>query len=259
MTTDRETGAEHDHTASPYGAITVFPQVGLPRTFRDTWAIPEYLIPLVAHFLAWVDDGGLRLTMDTWLAYGAAFPDALPREEITDAAATDSDSLEKLHYRYELELDEDSGAVLLCAHSLRGPRQRLLFELTRANLFAEAAALCGVMADRAQRYADDNGGTPPPGNEPEVWRRHEARFRRIHASTAVTALGVNAAARFVPATFNEPYPGIQVAGAWIFAYVDQNGTLRISAHLEETERWLLRPDETVPMQVRIQDTVVFEG
>nr|WP_030500969.1 hypothetical protein [Micromonospora purpureochromogenes] len=243
--------------------VTITEQTGVTRAFRSNWASPEYLIPLVAHFLAWVDEGRHRLITQTWLAYADAFPGTLPREDVTGTEAADDTLIGDLDYRYQLYLHEDSGAVLLRVYSLRGlapqPRPRLVFELTRANLFAEAAALCDVMAGRAQRWADSHGGAPPPGNDPDVWRRHEARFRRIHASTPVTALAANLAAHLTPATFDVPHPSIQVAGVWVFAYVDRHGTVRISAHLDETEPWLLRRDRTVPVQVTVQGTVVFEG
>ncbi|GAA4259930.1 hypothetical protein [Dactylosporangium darangshiense] len=268
LTTSDQQPSRHSRPAHPpstmdtRAVITITEQRGTTRAFPATWASPEYLIPLVAHFLAWVDEGQHRLAVQTWLAYADTFPGTLPREDVTDAEAAD-DTFGDLDYRYQLYLHEDSGAMLLRAYSLRElrrlPRPRLVFELTRANLFTEAAVLCEVLADRAQQWADSHGGTPPPGNDPAVWRRHEARFRRIHASTPVTALGSNATAQFVPASFDAPYPAIQVAGTWVFAYVDRNGTLRIAAHLEQTERWLQRPDGTVPMRVSIQDTVVFES
>lgn len=122
-----------------------------------------------------------------------------------------------------------------------------MFELTRATLFAQAAQLCHEMADRVHRWDDSHGDAPPPGNDPEVWRRHEAQLRRIHASTPVSALGANFAAHLVPATFDVPHPAIRVAGVWV------------SAHLDDAEPWLLRRGHTVPIQVAVQDTIVFEG
>jgi hypothetical protein len=135
----------------------------------------------------------------------------------------------------------------------------LIVELTRADLFAEAAALCDVMADRAQRWADSHGGDPPAGNDPDVWRRHASRFRRLDASTPIVALGANLDARLVPATFDVPYPAIEVAGVSVFAYLDPHGTVRITAHLDEAQPWLLRRDRTVPVQVTIDGRVVFQG
>jgi hypothetical protein len=250
------------HATGTRAVITIAKRLGSPRAFRSTWASPEYLIPAFAHFLTWVDAGRHRLTVQTWLAYADVFPGTLPCEDVDDTVGGDALAGD-VDYRYRLDLDADAGAVLLRVYSLRGlarqPRPRLVFELTRANLFAEAAVLCNVLADRAQQWADSHDGAPPPGNDPEVWRRHEARFRRIHATTAVTALASNFAAQYAPATFDTPYPAIQVAGAWVVAGVDQDGTLRIAARLDRAERWLLRPDGTVPLRVSVHDTVVFDA
>lgn len=252
-----------DPAAGTRAVVTITEQTGTTRAFRSNWAAPEHLIPLVADFVTWVDEGQHRLITQTWLAYADAFPATLPQQEVTGTEAADDTYIGDLDYRYQLHLHEDSVAILLRVYQLRElgpePRPQLIFELTRANLFAQAAGLCDMMADRAQRWADRHGGNPPPGNDPDAWRRHEARFRRIHASTPVAAFGANLATQFTPATFNVPHPSIQVAGVWVFVYIDQHGTMRISAHLDEAEPWLLRRNRTVPMQVTIQDTVVFQG
>jgi hypothetical protein len=139
------------------------------------------------------------------------------------------------------------------------PQPRLVAELTHATLYGEAARLCEVMADRAQQWADRHGGTPPPGNDPEAWRHRAARFREVHESVLVTAIAANLDSRLVAATFDAPHPSIQVAGVWVFAYVDTHAVLRISAHLDEAAHWLRRPDGTVPMRVTVQGDPVFEG
>ncbi|MGI5213310.1 hypothetical protein [Plantactinospora sp. CA-290183] len=245
---------------STRGVVTITDQSGTSRAFRSEWANPEYLIPVVAHVLAWADECGHRLVTSAWLAYADAFPGTLPRDEVTGTEAADDTDLD---YRYQLYLHEDSAGVLLRVYRVREPARqpapRLLVELTRADLFAEAAALCDRASDRAQRWADSHGGHPPPGNGPDVWRRHATRFRRLDASTPVVALGANLDARLVPGRFDAPHPAIHIAGVRVFAYVDWRGTVRISAHLDEAEPWLLRRDRTVPVQVTVEGRIVFQG
>ncbi|WP_146017447.1 hypothetical protein [Verrucosispora sp. ts21] len=237
------------------GVVTIFEQSGAARVFRSEWASPEYLIPVVAQLLAWVDEGGHRLCTQAWLAYADAFPGTLPRDEVTAADTVDVD------YRYELYLYEDSAGLLLRVYRVGDPGRRaglrLVVELTRANLFAQAAAVCDDMADRVQRQAARHGGDA--GADLQVWRRHASWFRRAQTSTPVTAVGANLAARLVPATCDVPYPAIRVAGVRVVVYVDRHGTVRICADLDQSEPWLRRRDRTVPVQVTVDGRVVFQG
>jgi hypothetical protein len=245
--------------------VTISEQLGATRSFWAAWANPEYLIPYVADFLTWVDHDQHQLTAQTWLTYADTFPGTLPRVEVTGTEAALDTHIGDLDYRYRLSLRQDSNGVLLQVYNLQDTARhghgepRLVAELTRANLFAEAARLCDVHADRAQRRTDLNGGEPPPGSDPEGWRRRADQFREVHASMPVRALIANLAAQIHPATYDVPYPSVQVAGIWVFGYVHRDGTVRIAVHLDEVESWLQRPDRTVPMQVAVQDTTVFEG
>jgi hypothetical protein len=243
--------------------ITITEQIGSGRSFWAAWASPEYQIPHLADFLIWADQHHHRLTVQTWLAYADAFPGTLPREEVTGTVLAADTYIGDLDYRYHLSLHEDSGGVRVQVRQLRGVHResspRLVAELTRANLFVEAARLCDLVAGRMQQNTEGTAGNSIPGGDPDGWRRRAAQFRDVHASTPVTALTANLAGRLRPATFDVPHPSIQVAGVWVFAYVDRHGTVRISAHLDEAEPWLLRPDDTVPMRVTVEDTVLFEG
>ncbi|ROO60332.1 hypothetical protein EDC02_2193 [Micromonospora sp. Llam0] len=245
--------------------VTIIDQFGATRSFWGAWASPEYLIPYVADFLTWVDHDQHQLTTHTWLTYADTFPGTLPRVEVTGTQAALDDHIGDLDYRYRLSLHQDSNGVLLQVYNLRDTARHrqgeptLIAELTRANLFAEAARLCDVQAERAYRQADLTGSGQPSDGDPAGWRRRANRFREVHASTPVTALNANLAAQFHPATYDVQYPSVRVAGIWIFGYVHRDGTVRIAVHLDEVEPWLLRPDRTVPMRVAIQDTTVFEA
>jgi hypothetical protein len=42
-------------------------------------------------------------------------------------------------------------------------------------------------------------------------------------------------------------------------YIDQDGTLRVVVRRNEADPWLLRPEHTVPMRVKIQNATVFDS
>ncbi|MGW7100289.1 hypothetical protein [Streptomyces sp. NPDC054838] len=72
----------------------------------------------------------------------------------------------------------------------------------------------------------------------------------------------NAAATYLPMDPEEPdtLPCIEIAGAQVYAYVDESGTLRVSVHLDAGDvTALARPDGTVPLRVKVNDDVVFTG
>ncbi|MFB7436522.1 hypothetical protein ACFCZ5_34860 [Streptomyces microflavus] len=69
-------------------------------------------------------------------------------------------------------------------------------------------------------------------------------------------------ARFWPALRTEPCsgPALQVAGVLIMAAVDPDGsTLRVTVDPETAHRALLRPDGTVPLEIRLQDRTVYRA
>lgn len=243
--------------------VTVTDQLGVTRSFWSAWASPEYQIPHLADFLLWADRHHYLLCVRAWLAYADTYPGTLPREEVTGTAAAEESYTGDLDYRYHLSLHGESGAVRLRVRALRatppdlGPD--LATAMTRANLFAEAARLCDLVADRVGRWTDENGGTPPPGTDPVGWRHRAAYFRDVQASGPVAALTANLAARLHPATPEAPHPAIQVAGVWVVASIGPDATLRISVDLDEAQPWLQRTDETVPTQVRVQGNLVYQG
>jgi hypothetical protein len=74
------------------------------------------------------------------------------------------------------------------------------------------------------------------------------------ATTPAEAAGLNATAKFHPHTIGrddnpDTHPAIEIAGAWVFAYVDPERGLCISVHLEDTEPPLLSEHECVPVEV----------
>ncbi|MEU3855552.1 hypothetical protein [Streptomyces sp. NPDC029554] len=68
----------------------------------------------------------------------------------------------------------------------------------------------------------------------------------------------NSAAVFHPMTGPEGLPCIELAGIFVFAYLDPDKrAVRISIHLDSTHEQLLRPDGTVPLQVEVANATVF--
>jgi hypothetical protein len=59
---------------------------------------------------------------------------------------------------------------------------------------------------------------------------------------------------FHPAAGPDERPALEVEGAFIFAYVDQDGTLRVSVDLDTVSDRLRDPgpDGTVPLRVTVQ-------
>ncbi|MGC4750459.1 hypothetical protein ACLQ28_33045 [Micromonospora sp. DT201] len=243
--------------------VTITDQHGNSRSFWAGWGSPDYQIPHLADFVAWADRHQRPLTVDNWLAHADTFPGTLPRLEVTGTTAAHDTYIGDLDYRYQLVLHDDSHAVRLRVQQLRGPmgqpQPHLVADLTHATLYGEAARLCELMADRAQQWADSHGGTAPPGNDPDGWRRRAAQFHEIHQSTPVVAIGANLDARLVAASFDAPHPAIHLAGVWVFAYVDAAGVLQLSARLQDAAGWLRRPDGTVPMRVTVDGEPVFDA
>nr|WTA70781.1 hypothetical protein OHB51_17175 [Micromonospora sp. NBC_00855] len=245
--------------------VTITDQHGNSRCFWAGWGNPEYQIPHVADFVAWADRHQRPLTVDSWLAHADTFPGTLPRLEVTGTTAAEDTYIGDLDYRYHLVLHDDSHAVRLRVYQLRGPlgqpqpQPRLVAELTHATLYGEAARLCELMADRAHQWAEGHGGTAPPGNDPDGWRRRAAGFHEIHQSAPVLAFAANLDARVVAARFDAPHPAIHVAGVWVVACVDAGGVLQVAAQLQDAAGWLRRPDGTVPMRVTVDGDPVFDG
>lgn len=111
-TSDQHAGAQpppasdtrQDHAMGGRAVVTITEQTGTACAFVAHWAIPHYLIPLVAHFLTWTDEGRHRLGAQSWLAHADAFPATLPRQEATGLDAADDTPLGDLDYRYHLYL-----------------------------------------------------------------------------------------------------------------------------------------------------------
>ncbi|GAA1978205.1 hypothetical protein [Kitasatospora viridis] len=71
----------------------------------------------------------------------------------------------------------------------------------------------------------------------------------------------NAAATFLPADPAEPgtLPCIEIGGAQVYAYLDDDGTLCVSVNLETAAPGLVRADDTVPLRITVGDREVFTG
>jgi hypothetical protein len=234
-----------------HAVVTIIDRQGHSRSYWAPWAHPDYLIPALAEFVAWTDQQQYRLTADTWLAYADTYPGTLPREAVTDDAAYAED----LDYRYELDLHDDSRALRLRVFQLREPagqpRAYLSDELTRANLFGEAARLCELLADRADQRPGDAALA-----DSDAWRRRAKQFRRRHSSRAVTTLAVNLGATAIAGNFAEPYPSIVIAGVQVVASTAVDGTVHITVYPGDADPWIRRPDGTPAIRITVDDYTV---
>ncbi|MDT4993899.1 MAG: hypothetical protein QOH97_3791 [Actinoplanes sp.] len=234
-------------------------QTTAPRWFRSGSASPEFQVPHLADFYAWtVEQQQLPLTVDSYLRYAADHPGVLPDNESAGLGRVPGD----VSYVYRLTLNEDQHGLHLEVYDLSTrPRGQKLGKpvesLTQGDLYEAAARWCDTVAARCERYADTNAGIPMPGGEPQIWLDRAASYRQRHASTPVRAVAVNLAAEFHPATFDIVQPCIQVAGVWVFAYINPDGVLQVSVHLDDTELWLLSPTSTIPIRVTVQGADVF--
>lgn len=200
-------------------------QTTAPRWFRSGSASPEFQVPHLADFYTWTVEQQLPLTVASYLRYAADHPGSLPDAESADLGRVAGD----LSYLYRLTLDEDQHGLHLEVYDLSArPRGRARLgrpveSLTQADLHEAAARCCDTVAARCERYADTNAGIPMPGGEPRIWLDRAAGYRQRHASTPIRAVVVNLAAVFHPATFDVVQPAIQVAGVWVFAYINPAG------------------------------------
>lgn len=233
-------------------------QTTAPRWFRSGSASPDFQVPHLAAYYTWTIEQHQPLTVGSYLRYAADHPGALPDEESAALGRIPGD----LSYLYRLTLSEDQHGLHLEVYDLSTrPRGRAglgtpIESLTQADPYA-AARWCDTVAARCERYASSNAGIPMPGGEPQIWADRAAGYRHHHESTAIRAVAANLAAQFHPATFDVVQPSIQVAGAWVFAYINPDGVLQVSVHLDEIELWLLSPASTVPMRITVQGTDVF--
>ena len=69
---------------------------------------------------------------------------------------------------------------------------------------------------------------------------------------------INESADFYPQKEGYTRPGIEVAGAFVFAYVDEAGVLRVSVDLGDASPDVF-PCDCVPLQVTVGSTVVYQA
>ena len=235
-------------------------QTSQPRWFCSGSASPEFLVPNLADFYTWTVEQELPLTVASYLRYAADHPGTLPNDESTTPGQLPAD----LDYFYRLTLNEDQHGLLLRVHDRSTRRAGIsvgdpVETLTQANLYEAAARCCDTLAQRCERYAETNAGIAMPGGEPQTWIDRARAYRTRQHSTPIAALAANLAAQFHPATFDTVHPGLQVGGVWVFAYLDRDGVLRVSVHLDQTQAWLLRADGTVALRITVGATDVFTG
>jgi len=236
-------------------------QTTAPRWFRSGSASPEFQIPHLADYYTSTVERHQPLTVASYLRYADEHPGTLPNDESAEMGRLPGD----LSYLYRLTLNEDQHGLQLQVYdlSMRAPGRvgvgTPIEALTQADLYDAAARWCDTVAARSERYAASNAGTPMPGGEPQLWLDRAAGYRQRQRSTPIRAVAANLAAELHPGTFDIVAPSIRVAGVWVFAYINPDGFLQVSVHLDETEPWLVNTDNTVPMRVTVQDTDVFTG
>jgi hypothetical protein len=252
---------------SPMGARAVIiiddtngTQATAPRWLRSGSAGPEFQVPHLADFYTWTVEQHQPLTLASYLRYigdlgrlagfGAGDLGRLPGD---------------LTYLYHLTLNEDQHGLRLHVHDLsarapgRGGLGTPIEALTQADLYDAAARWCDTVAAHCEPYAEPTAEPPMPGRGPRIWLDRAAGYRLRQHSTPIRAVAANLAAEFHPATFDLVTPSIHIAGVWVFAYLNPDGLLQVSVHLDDTEPWLVGTDNTVPMRVTVQDTDVFTG
>jgi hypothetical protein len=228
---------------------------GPTRRLYTDWGSPEHQIVFLADFYTWTTQQHQPMTSASLLAYAAERPGFLPARPLT----LDDTQPSRVDYRYRLTLSDNNHGLRLLVQprpGLTGPP--VPADINQGNLFVLAAAMCERLAERVQRYADSHDGFAIPGGEPRRWLDRAAGYRDRHQQLTAGD-HANLTARHVTADFDAPYPGVQVAGAYVVAYVHRDGHLQVSVHLDETEPWLARGDGTVPLQITVEHTDVFTG
>jgi len=68
----------------------------------------------------------------------------------------------------------------------------------------------------------------------------------------------NRAAKFHPMTSEDTLPAVEISGVFVFVYVDDDGTLRVTVDTDTADGmpgW----DSRVPMRINVNNATVFEG
>ncbi len=90
--------------------------------------------------------------------------------------------------------------------------------------------------------------------------RHGDTARPLSLADARACAEANCVAVFHPmqGPDDEGLPCIEIAGVLVFAYLDADTrALRVSVHLDTADEQLLQADDSVPVQVDVEDTTVF--
>ncbi|MFD7708612.1 hypothetical protein [Streptomyces sp. NPDC059786] len=109
-----------------------------------------------------------------------------------------------------------------------------------------------------ERSRDEAGYTLYPA---EVSRRVRAPLS-LSLSDAGACAEANSSAVFHPQEHpdDEGLPCTEIAGILVFAYLDADrGAVRVSVHLDTAHEQLVRADGTVPVQVEVEDTTVYDN
>lgn len=76
---------------------------------------------------------------------------------------------------------------------------------------------------------------------------------------AETCHELNLNAVLYPVSSEDDTPCIQVAGIQAYLYLDaESKKVRVAIDLGGTQPWVVRPDGTVPLEVVVGNTVVFD-
>lgn len=117
-------------------------------------------------------------------------------------------------------------------------------------------------SDRKWRIVGENTGPGEPGDRTFPNRDAAAGAERERAGRGFADRRANERASFLPMTTDDEKPCVQVAGALVFAYVE-NGALVVSVDLETAESGTYAkygPDrDLVPVRVNVGSDPVFEA
>ncbi|MFD0067405.1 hypothetical protein [Streptomyces sp. NPDC056690] len=157
------------------------------------------------------------------------------------------------------------------------------------TLWSDEASALASLAQEIRNSWDDVAGTDgfpyrPPADDQEIVdlyygpkesrededytlypddiSRHVRAPLALSLSNAESCAAANSSAVFHPLENpdGEGLPCIEIAGILVFAYLDADrGAVRVSVHLDTPAEQLVRADGTVPLQVEIDDTTVFDN
>ncbi|MGY0497099.1 hypothetical protein ACWZHB_01185 [Nocardia sp. FBN12] len=184
-------------------------------------------------------------------------------DEIPVTATKVREALHRTDYRivvrwlevvYGLRVDGDGGSVLFFT---RGDAEDLSNDMAIFNAWRDGECGGWIVEDPDEVEVESVWGFYMTDAERD-YMLYEARIAadRWTPDPAAAYRRMNEAAKLHPA--GDGYPAaLEVGGVLVLAYVDQQGTLRVSIDLDTVDSAITSTHETVPMQIAVQGEQVF--